>query len=135
MKTFKRLSKRHREKISNEVKLMLFAHRDCLWNRYQECSHPQAVDPAVWRCVASEGYYGEAFGIVRGLVALGYGYFGPDTADAVEDGRSNLPEHNLKWWFNQLLKEVLDEEGFFDKTCSPEKCHEMLDKYRQLVRK
>jgi len=53
----------------------------------------------------------------------------------VEDGRSDMPEHNLKWWFNKLLEEFLDEEGFFDKTCSFNKCKELLDKYRKLVRK
>ena len=106
MKTFRKLTKRNREKVANEVKLMLIAHRDCLWTRYTECSHAQAVDPAVWRCVANEGYYGEAFGVVRALVALGYGYFGPDGTDAVKDGRSGVPEHNLKWWFNDLLKEI-----------------------------
>ena len=135
MKTFKKLTKKNKERISNEVRMMLCAHRDCLWTRFESCSHPQAVDPAVWRCVANEGYYGEAFGVMRGLVALGYGYFGPDGTDAVKDGRSNVPEHNLKWWFNELLKQTLDEEGYFDKTCSPEKCKAMLDKYRLLVRK
>lgn len=135
MKTFKRLTKKTRAAVVNEVKMMFAAHRDCLWSRFTECSHPQAVDPTVWRCVANEGYYGEAFGIMRGLLALGYGYFGPDGTDAVEEGRSNIPEHNLKWWFNELSKEVLDEEGYFDKTCSAEKCHALLNKYRLLVRK
>ena len=135
MKTFKRLSKRNKQRIVNEIKLMLAAHRECLWTRWVECSHPQAVDPTVWRCVANEGYHGEAFGIVRALVVLDYGYFGADGINAVEDNRSDMPEHNLKWWFNEILKEYLDEEGFFDKTCSLDKCRELLDKYRKLVRK
>jgi hypothetical protein len=135
MKTFKRLSKKHKEKIAIEVKMMIAAHRDCLWSRWDTCAHPQAVDPTVWQCVVNEGYYGEAFGVMRALVALGYGYFGPDHTDAVMDGRSVVSEHNLKWWFNQLLKEYLDEEGFFDKSGSAEKCHILLNKYRELVRK
>lgn len=135
MKKFKKLSAKNQTAISNEVKLMFAAHRDCLWTRWQECSHSQAVDPAKCQSVCNEGYYGEAFGVIRGLVALDYGYFGSDTQDAVQECRSEIPNHNLKWWFNRLCREYLDEEGFFDQSCTAEKCKELLDKYRRLVRK
>jgi hypothetical protein len=135
MKTFKKLSAKSKMAVILEVKLMFAAHRDCMWNRWTTCSHPQAVDPSKWQSVCNEGFYGEAFGIMRGLITLGYGYFGPDGVDAVADGRSDTPEHNLKWWFNRITKDVLDEEGFFDKTCTAEKCDEVLNKYRMLVRK
>lgn len=135
MKTFKKLSPKNKEAVTNEIKLMLAAHRDTLWTRWTECSHPQAVDPNKWQIVANEGFYGEAFGIARALVALGYGYFGSDNLSAVEEDRSDIPEHNIKWFFHQIQKEYLDEEGFFDQSCNPGICAELLDKYRKLVRK
>jgi hypothetical protein len=134
-KKFKSLSPKFRVAIANEVKLMMAAHRDALWTRWTQCSHPQAVDPTKVQSVCNEGYYGEAFGIVRGMVALRYGYFGSDNLDAVEEDRSEVPEHNLKWWFSRIVREYLDEEGFFEKTCSAEKCTELLEQYRNLVRK
>jgi hypothetical protein len=135
MKTFKKLSAKNKMAVILEVKLMFAAHRDCMWNRWMTCSHPQAIDPTKLPSVCNEGFYGEAFGVMRGLIALGYGYFGPDEMDAVEEGRSDTPEHNLKWWFNRIIKSVLDEEGFFEQTSSAEKCEEVLNKYRRLVRK
>lgn len=134
-KKFKPLTDKIKFAVINQVKLMLAAHRDALWNRWETCSHPQAVDPTKISVVVNEGWYGEAFGIMRGLFALGYGFFGPDTQDAVELSRSEVPEHNLKWWFGKLKNEYLDEEGFYDKTCSKEKCNQLLEKYRLLVRK
>jgi len=135
MKTFKKLSAKLKMKYILEVKLMLAAHRDGLWNRWETCSSAQAVDPTKWQVVAMDSCYGEAFGIMRGALIEGRGYFGSDTADAVEEGRSNVPEHNLKWWFRKIQNEYLDEEGFFNGTCSQEKCLELLQKYRLLVRK
>jgi hypothetical protein len=135
MKTFKVIPAKYKAALANEIKLMLAAHRDCLWTQWTECSHSKAVDPTVWQFICNEGYYGEAFGIARALVALGYGYFGSDTMNAVQENRSDHPEHNIKWWFQQIQREYLDEEGFFDKSCSAERCSELLEKYRRLVRK
>lgn len=117
---------------ANEIKLMLAAHRDALWARWNGCTHPQAIDPSVWQLVCNEGYYGEAFGVIRGLAITGYGYIGSDTSHAVQEGNSDIPEHNLKWWFNQVVHEYLEEEGFFNKTCNAGVCTELLEKYRKI---
>lgn len=135
MKKFKTLPTKKRSAIVFEVKLMLAAHRDCLWTQWNGFSHPKAVDPTKFQIVCNDGYYGEAFGVMRALVVLGYGYFGSDNLDATREGRSDVPEHNIKWWFDTIQKEYLQEEGYYDGTCSAEKCQELLQKYRQLVRK
>lgn len=135
MKKYKKLTLKMRSAIIFEIKLMIAAHRDCLWTRFTGLNALDSPDPTKDDIVANEGYYGEAFGIVRALVVLGYGYFGSDNLDAVQEGKSYYPEHNLKWWFSTLQKELLEEEGFYDNTCSPVKCSEILDKYRELVRR
>lgn len=78
---------------------MLHASRDCLRN--------QKKDTLSIRWDVADGYYGEAFGIMRALQVLGYGDFGP----------CNIPDKdldiwNLRWWFCQLENRVLAEEGF-----------------------
>ena len=72
-----------RSAIADEVKMMLHAHRDCLRNL--------GVDTKTIRFDCRDGYYGEAFGVMRALSVLGYGRF----------GAVNLPEEysNLRWWF------------------------------------
>lgn len=82
----KTLTTFEKQKISNEIKLMLFAARDFLknTNRLEEYKDSFPIYDA-------GGYYGEAFGIIRCLVNLGYG-------------------NELKHWFNQLQFEVLKEE-------------------------
>lgn len=134
MKNFKKLSDKQKKSIGHEVKLMLAAHRDSLWKDWVTCATPQTVDPNQWELVVNEGFYGEAFGIMRGLIALGFGYFGRSNLDAIQEGRSDIPEHNLKWWFHRIVQEYLDEEGFYNKSCSPEQCSQLLNKYQQLVR-
>jgi len=139
MRKFKKLNPKQRLAVANEVKMMIAAHRDMLWIRWGS-SWPkvpanQKTDPTIYQCDARCGYYGEAFGIMRGLIAVGYGYFGSDNLDAFEEGRSSIPEHNLKWWFSQLQKEYLVEEGYYDKTCSAIKCTQLLARYRELVRR
>ena len=94
----KELSEEEWEVLKNEIKMMLHSSRDSLRNRGDDTTK------ITFSCI--DGAYGEAFGIVRGLAAQGYGWF----------GANNLPAErvNLKWWFDQLEKEVLTEEGFFD---------------------
>ena len=118
--------------MEREVKLMLAAHRNVLWNRH--LGDDGRVNPAEFQMVVNEGYYGEAFGVMRGLNALGYGYFGSDNMDAFEEGRSNSPHDNLKWWFQQIVTQYLSEEGFHDKTCSIMKTTALLQRYRKEVR-
>ena len=120
--------------ISREAKALLHAHRDCLRN--------QGKDTVRTTFHVQDGYYGEAFGMMRTLQVQGYGYFGSDNIDALAessgiigaraDGKYltnvNQDIQNLKWWFSKLCDEVLVEEGWRDKTYRCEYC---LEKYRK----
>ena len=131
---FKRLPPGRKIAVELQVKLMLAAHRDCLWSRWTSYADGKATDPTQYQSVCNEGYYGEAFGVMRGLQVMGYGYFGSDTMDAIEEDKGIYPEQNLKWWFRQISHEYLAEEGFFNHTCTAEKCEALLEKYRRLVK-
>lgn len=98
--------------VAREVKFLLHSSRDTLRNRYmsflRDAGTPLqtlAPDPRVVHFDCTEGYYGEAFGVLRGLAILGYGTI----SDAC-----NMPEErrNFNWWLNKLKDEVLAEEGF-----------------------
>lgn len=80
-------------RVEGEIKSLLHAHRDCLRNRGEDTSDIQFD--------ARDGYYGEAFGVMRGLRLLGFGDWGP----------ANVPG-NLKSWFSDLCDQVLEEENF-----------------------
>jgi hypothetical protein len=108
-------------KIEGEVKALLHAHRDTLRNRR---------DTRETRFDCSDGYYGEAFGIMRGLAIMGYGFFGSVNLDGVADsydGLASQKEHNLRWWFSQLEEEVLEEEGFY----TDGRCEYCLENYKK----
>jgi len=114
--------------VSSEVKGMLHASRDCLRN--------QQVDTAFTAFNAANGYYGEAFGVMRGLHLLGYGYFGAVNINGEEDRRmrgASQREHNLNWWFHQLTNEVLVEENFHRPKDHPEygRCEYCLQRYNK----
>lgn len=98
----KTLINKQRIAIEAEVKMMLHAHRDCLRNRFLH--NGAKHDPKHIRFVIDDGYFGEAFGIMRTLQVLNYGFF----------GAVNTPTEftNLRWWFAQLEQEVLREENF-----------------------
>jgi hypothetical protein len=51
----------------------------------------------IWNC--NNSYYAEAFGVMRGLVTLGYCYF----------GASNTPETelNVRWWLAKLQEKTI----------------------------
>lgn len=132
-----------KEKIECQVLLMLASHRDCLWNKFiLRKNHPDrrccdSINPNQFTFDSGEGYYGEAFGIMRGLVILGYGYFGSDNMDGIEESKSVFnrhkafqPEQNMKWWFRQLQNRILKE------TCYPNSdsssTYRVLEKYRNL---
>lgn len=89
----KKMSAELIENTKNLVILMLLASRDCYVNQKRE----------VFRFDTSCGYYGEAFGILRGLKLCGYGYF----------GATNTPTEiqNFRWWFSELSQVALDEEA------------------------
>jgi len=101
------------KRVEETAKALLHAHRDCLRN--------QGKNTLKITFSCQEGYYGEAFGIMRGLELLGYGYFGASNYDATHDGH---PQHqsNLRWWFDTLTYEVLNEEGYLDKSHRCEYC-------------
>ena len=133
MKKFKRLTPKQKDSVESEVKLMLAAHRDFLWGRH--LGGDKKINPTEVEVAVNEGYYGEAFGVMRGVNAMGFGYFGSDNLDAFEEERSNSPHDNLKWWFRQIVNQYLVEEGYYDQTCSPERANTLLKRYRDEVRK
>ncbi len=94
---YKKLSQKQIKVIEEEVKLMLHASRDCLRNHGEDTSKvPYLI---------FDGYYGEAFGVMRALAILNYGSMSarPDEHD---------PYINLDSWFQRLKNEVLEEENF-----------------------
>lgn len=104
------LTEQHIQAIEAEVKMMLHASRDAMRNRGE--------DTLKYRFDCRDGYYGEAFGIMRTLAVLGYGRI---------DGAVNTPEDrtNLKWWFGELEREVLKEENFE----GSRKCAHCMERY------
>lgn len=80
-------------RIEQEILLMLHASRDCL--------RTKKVDTAKVRFHCADGYYGEAFGIMRALKVLCYGDFGAVNV-----------EGNLSSWFRNLEDRCLREENF-----------------------
>lgn len=103
----KRIPDKLIERIEGEVKALLHAGRDTLRN------HGDNTSRISFSC--NEAYYGEAFGIMRALHLMGYGYFGSSNLDAVAERHdpNAQPIWNLRWWFGQLEREVLDEENFY----------------------
>lgn len=118
-KRFKKLSLDLIRRVEGEVKAMLHCHRDTLRNTGKN-TLKVTFD-------VREGFQGEAFGIMRGLNILGYGFFGSDNLDATHDGHPQ-PYTNLKWWFSKLEHEVLEEEGYYDKT---HRCKYCLERYKK----
>lgn len=64
------------------------------------------MDPKRVTFSVNDGWYGEAFGVLRGLELLGYG-----SLSSLTDEKTY---HNLPWWFLQLEEQVLIEDGFRD---------------------
>jgi hypothetical protein len=123
----KKIDSTLKDTVEGEIKAILHACRDCLRNQGR-------LDTSKVSFSANDGYYGEAFGIMRGLQILGYGYFGSSNLSAEVEAKSQYrmgnvtsPEQNLKWWFSNLEQEVLEEEGFK----SDHRCEYCLAKYRK----
>ena len=96
---YKTLTKKIIEEVEKEIKGLLHNSRDSL--------RTKGDDTTQIAFSVKDDYYAEAFGIMRGLRLLGYGYLGSD----------NIPDDfqdrfNLKWWFSQLEQEVLEEENW-----------------------
>jgi len=111
MRKLKHIPVKLKASIEKEVKMLLHAHRDTLRN--------QDKDTTVISFDVGDGYYGEAFGVMRTLALLNYGYFGSDNLDAIRELYSNYnitnisqDIQNLKWWFSEIQSKVLKEENF-----------------------
>jgi hypothetical protein len=103
---FRRMPPELIDRIEAEVKAVLHDSRDALRNRREDTTK------LPWN--ANDSWYAEAFGVMRGLALLHYGYTGgPVNLDGLRHGKgATQPQQNLKWWFEQLTDEVLAEEGF-----------------------
>jgi hypothetical protein len=112
IKTYKTLTSDKYDDVEREVLMMLHASRDCLRN--------QGHDTTKLRFDARDGYYGEAFGIMRGLQVLGYGEFAADNVP-----NSIFAPWNLKWWFRTLEDLCLDAEGYGGNN----QCEHCLERY------
>jgi hypothetical protein len=127
MLLYKKLTDKLLQKATEEVKMLLHASRDCMRN--------QGKNTMEFGFSCNDGYYGEAFGIFRGLVLLNYGYFGSVNLDAITEYKGKgyyhpkrkpmRKEQNFKWYFSNLQDEVLNEEGFF----TDHVCKHCLDRY------
>lgn len=108
-KRLKRIPSQLMFDVEGETKAVLHACRDCLRNQKKDTIR------ITWD--VNNGYYGEAFGIMRALHIMGYGYFGSSNLGALTDNPQKVynitqDEQNLNWWFSNLCREVLEEEGF-----------------------
>lgn len=128
-KRLKLIPKKLQEDIEAEVKMMLHASRDCLRNK--------GVDSLKIRFEAFDGHFGEAFGIMRTLVILGYGYFGSSNLTGIEEASNHFHSHvvtnvtqdiqNLRWWFCKLEQDVIEEEGWK----GDHQCTHCLERYKK----
>ena len=97
------LEKRDIQEIEKTVKSLLHASRDCYQNQNRE----------VFRFDSRDGYYSEAFGILRCLTIIP---IRPYTSSiAYHIGADNTPHlANIKYWFNQLQNDVLAFEAKYE---------------------
>lgn len=99
------LSDDNKSDFEANIKTLLHESRDAL--------RLKGVDTTRVPFDCREGYYSEAFGMLRALVLLDLGKF----------GAVNI-EGNVDYWFYELQKQVLKEEGFGgDNRCN--RCFEM----------
>lgn len=123
-KKFKKIPDSLIVKVQNEVYSLLHASRDGMRNIGKHDTKKVSYS------MTNDGGYGaEAFGVMRGLVLLGYGYFGSVNIDgSKEHNGGTQPEHNFKWWFAEMEHTVLEQEGFFNGT---HRCEWCIQKYRK----
>lgn len=88
------LTDEQKKAFEDEIAMMLHASRDCLRTKGRH-------DAARIRFDVSDGYYGEAFGILRALKVLGYAEFGAVNHD-----------DTLSAWLRAIENRVLAEENF-----------------------
>jgi hypothetical protein len=116
---FRKFRKGEQEIIEARIKEILHASRDGMRNRNEDTT----TLAFTIRC----SYWGEAAGILRGLEALGYGYYGSCNLNAIEEHKSDNPKANFSWWLHQLEQEVLEEEHFY----SDHHCEWCMKKYKK----
>ena len=92
------------EKVIEEMRSLLHASRDCLRNQFNSGMNQHAFDPSKTPWTVNDGYYGEAFGMLRSLVAMGYAYYGANNTPAERE--------NAQWLFSEVCNNVLQEENF-----------------------
>ena len=105
-----------KKKIENTIRILLHSCRNVMRIR--------VVDTTEISYDMRNESYCEAFGIMKGVKALGYGYFGSSNLDGSQEFRRLKPEHNLKWWFEKIATSVLEEEGFYSHTNECDYCLE-----------
>jgi hypothetical protein len=91
-------------RVEAEIILMVLAERDYYKNRVEDGSLAKMPERFSHD---TGGYYGEAFGVMRGLVCLGYGTL---------NGPSNIAKTdplNLNFWFYELVDKALATEREF----------------------
>lgn len=91
MPIYKKLKEEDHQKIAKEVEFLLHASRDCMRN--------QGIDTKLVPWNVGDGYYAEAFGIIRALIVLRYGFRCDD-------------EHDLMTFFENIKDSVLITENF-----------------------
>jgi hypothetical protein len=123
MKKCKKMPTALMVKVINEVTMLLHASRDGMRNKKLDTTKIS------FHIANDGGYSAEAFGVMRGLVLMGYGYFGSVNMNGLEERNGGVQqESNFKWWFAQLEQAVLQEEGFYSKT---HRCEHCINKYRK----
>ena len=80
----KSLSDKLATRAYNEIIMLLLASRDCYVNQNRK----------VEKFDVKDSYYCEAFGVLRGIHLLGYGYWGANNHPAERDNR--------KWLFDEI---------------------------------
>lgn len=107
--------------VAGTVKALLHAAWDAMRNRGEDARNLY-IGP-------TDPYYCEAFGVMRAMHLMGYGYFGSSNLSGLEERNAGVqPEQNLSWWFDQLQYEVREEEGFEDRSYRCEYC---LERYKK----
>jgi hypothetical protein len=101
------LGSEERKRLDDEITLLLHASRDGMRNKGVDTTQ------VPFDMHFDGGYYNEAFGMVRALALLGYGY--------LAGGRSEDPM-NLIAFFDRIKVRVLEDEGYFSKTHTCDHC-------------
>jgi len=105
--------------VEDEVRRLLHSSRDMMRRHLSSASDSDKskIDPRRVAFLKNEPNFREAHGIMRAMVRLGYCYFGSQEKGAIRDGATRMggkkphAKQNARWWFFQLQKQVLREEG------------------------